>query len=304
LIEHGIPPSAATIGKGGARALAGNPELAEFHHIDRGKTMDSETDLTLAYANADFIPGASAYPPRWKEEGARLRSSLGTRALCGLAYGAGPRQRLDLFLPVNPARGLLVFIHGGYWLAFGREDWSAFAEGALARDWAVAMPSYTLAPEARITAMTQEIIAAVTLACQHVRGPLVISGHSAGGHLSARMACADLSPEWASRLRRVVPISPLADLRPLLRTKMNESLHLDLAEAEAESPAAHTLRAGTEAHVWVGAQERPSFLWQARLLSEHWSCGWSAAPGRHHFDVIDDLRNPASALTEHLLGGF
>ncbi len=265
--------------------------------------MDSETDLSLAYANADFIPGAAAYPPRWKEEGARLRSSLGNRALCGLPYGDGPRQRLDLFMPVNPARGLLVFIHGGYWVAFGREDWSAFAEGALARDWAVAMPSYTLAPQARISEMTAEITAAVGMACAQVRGPVVITGHSAGGHLSARMACADLTPDWAGRLRRVVPISPLADLRPLLRTKMNETLHLDLAEAEAESPAAHALRPGVEAHVWVGAQERASFLWQARLLSEHWSCPWTAARERHHFDVIDDMRNPASPLMEALLAG-
>ena len=266
--------------------------------------MQSETDLSLAYANADFIPRAASYPPRWKEEGARLRASLGTRAHLGLAYGESPRQRLDLFLPVNPARGLMVFIHGGYWLAFGREDWSAFAEGALARDWAVAMPSYTLAPEARIAEMTQEMIAAVTLACAQVRGPLVITGHSAGGHLSARMACADLSPDWAGRLRRVVPISPLSDLRPLIHTKMNETLHLDLPEAEGESPAAHHLRPGVHAHVWVGAEERPAFLWQARLLSEHWSCPWHAAQGRHHFDVIDDLRDPESALMDALLGGL
>jgi outer membrane protein TolC len=49
------------------------------------------------------------------------------------------------------------------------------------------------------------------------------------------------------------------------------------------------LRAGVQAHVWVGGQERPLFLWQARLLSERWGCGWSVEPGRHHFDVIDGL---------------
>ena len=77
---------------------------------------------------------------------------------------------------------------------------------------------------------------------------------------------------------------------------MNEKLHLDAAEIEAESPARKTLRAGVNAHVFVGAEERPAFLYQARLLSEAWRCPWTPTPGRHHFDVIEALADPASAL--------
>ncbi|MCC5971708.1 MAG: alpha/beta hydrolase [Pararhodobacter sp.] len=266
--------------------------------------MDQTEDLSRAYANADFITDAASYPPRWAAEAATFRATLGARARTGLPYGPGPRQCFDLFLPEGPARGLLIFIHGGYWLAFGPGDWSAFAQGALARGWAVAMPGYTLAPEARIGAMTREIEAAITAVAGMVEGPIVVTGHSAGGHLSARMACADLTPDWADRLRRVVPISPLADLRPLRRTGMNEKLKLDEAEARAESPALLPRRAGSEVFIWVGAQERPAFLWQARLLSEEWHCPWHAATGRHHFDVIDPMRAPESNLMEVLLGGL
>jgi hypothetical protein len=95
----------------------------------------------------------------------------------------------------------------------------------------------------------------------------------------------------------VVPISPLAELSPLMQTAMNATLRLDAAECAAESPARLPLRAGCTAHVVVGGQERPAFLWQARLLSEAWSCQWSVLAGRHHFDVIDGLADPASALT-------
>lgn len=266
--------------------------------------MDQSEDLSHAYANADFIADAASYPPRWAEEAATLRANLGARARTGIAYGPGARQVLDLFLPEGPAKGLMVFIHGGYWLAFGPGDWSAFAQGALARGWAVAMPGYTLAPEARITAMTREIEAAIGVAAEMVEGPIVVTGHSAGGHLSARMACADRTPDWAARLKRVVPISPLADLRPLMRTGMNEELRLDAAEAQAESPALLPRRPGSEVFVWVGAQERPAFLWQARLLSEAWHCPWHAASGRHHFDVIEPMRAAESDLMEVLLGGL
>ncbi len=261
--------------------------------------MSSQDAASRAYANGDFIPGSEALPDLWQRAAAEFRVSLGSRAETGLSYGPAQRQRFDLFRPEGVAKGLLVWVHGGYWLAFGRESWSHFAAGAVARGWAVAMPSYTLAPEARIAAMTQEIAAAVRAASALVPGPVVVSGHSAGGHLSARMGCTDID---LPQVRRVVPISPLADLEPLMATQMNLSLRIDAAEAQAESPARLALRPDCTAHVWVGGQERPAFLWQARLLSEDWACPWTVAPGKHHFSVIDDLTDPASGLVEACVG--
>jgi arylformamidase len=251
-------------------------------------------DYDRAYANGPFIPGAETFPPRWSQEAAEFRAALGPRARTAIPYGPRPRNLLDLFLPEAAPHGLLMFIHGGYWLKFDRETWSHLAAGAVARGWACALPSYTLAPEARISAMTQEIVIALELAPSLVAGPVVVTGHSAGGHLSARMGCADVA--LSTTVKRVVPISPLADLEPISLTAMNGDLRLDPQEIAGESPALRSLRPGVEAHVWVGAQERPAFLWQARLLSEAWSCPWTAESGRHHFDVIDGLTDPTSAL--------
>ena len=259
-------------------------------------------DMDRAYANGAFIAGAEDYPPRWARLAAEYRDGLGARARLGLVYGPGERQKFDLFLPEGPPRGVLVYVHGGYWLAFGREMWSHLAAGALARGWACAVPSYTLAPAAQISEITQEICRAVDAAAGKVAGPLVVTGHSAGGHLAARMGCED-TPVTA-RIARVVPISPVAELEPLMQTLMNEKLRITEPEAAKESPARLSLRKGVGAHVWVGGQERPAFLWQARLLSEAWDCDWTVAAGRHHFDVIDDLRDPASALMKACLDGF
>lgn len=249
-----------------------------------------------AYANGDFIAGAADFPPRWQAKAGAFRASLGARAQLDIPYGSGARNCFDLFLPESPARGLMMFIHGGYWLAFDRRDWSHLAAGALARGYACAMPSYTLAPEARISQITQEITAALSAAADHVAGPITVTGHSAGGHLAARLANIDITSPAAPRIRACVPISPLAELAPLIETSMNENLRLDADEVARESPARLPLRAGISAHIWVGAEERPAFLWQARTLSEEWACPWSVAPARHHFDVINDLENPASPL--------
>lgn len=264
-------------------------------------------DLSDAYAIGAYTPDWDSYPPRWTAEAAAMREALGDRAELDLAYGAGARNRFDLFHPEGSPRGLVVFVHGGYWRANDKSSWSQLAAGPLARGWAVAMPSYTLAPEARITRIRQEIAAAVNAAAARVAGPLVVTGHSAGGHLSARMRCRDggLDASVASRLRRVVPISPLSDLRPLMQTDMNADLRLDAAEAEAESPALKTDLFDVQTVVWVGADERPALLDQAYWLADAWPrTELTVVPGKHHFDVIEAMRTPDGALTEALIGGL
>ncbi len=89
-----------------------------------------------------------------------------------------------------------------------------------------------------------------------------------------------------------------------MATEMNATLKLDAAEAAAESPARLALRDEVSAHVWVGAAERPAFLWQARTLAEEWDCPWTADPGRHHFDVIEGLEDPDSVLCRVVTGGL
>lgn len=258
-------------------------------------------DWDDAFQNAAYIAQAETYPARWAEQAAAFRQRAQGRL--DLAYGPSPRARLDLFEPSAPARGLVVFIHGGYWLKFDKSYWSHLAAGALARGWAVALPSYTLAPEATIPEITAQIGTALTHAAGLVAGPIRLAGHSAGGHLVTRMVCTDspLAPEIRSRVAQVMSISGLHDLRPLLATRMNAQLRLTAASAEAESPALHRPLPGIPVTAWVGGQERPEFLRQAALLREAWpGTELVVVTGRHHFDVITDLGKANSDLAQIL----
>ncbi|MEM9426586.1 MAG: alpha/beta hydrolase [Pseudomonadota bacterium] len=259
----------------------------------------------IDFVNVDFIPGGADYPDRWQDEGRgyREREAAVGRARLNLPYGAGERQKFDIFHPAGKAEGLVVFVHGGYWMKFDRSYWSHFAEGLTQRGWAAVMPSYTLAPDARIQTMTLEMARAVEAAAGMVAGPIRLTGHSAGGHLVARLGCRDvaLDAEVRGRLAKIVPISPLTDLRPLMNVAMNETLGLDAAEAAAESPVLHA-PPDLPVTVWVGAEERPVFLDQAIALSEVWGAELRVDPGRHHFDVIDGLRDAESPLVASLLG--
>ena len=262
--------------------------------------MDGAT-LDVAYANADHIPGAAAFLTRWPARAAAFRASIGARGRLGLPYGPAPRAQFDLFLPEGAPAGVVVFVHGGYWRRFDRTDWSHLAAGPLARGWAVALPGYALAPQARIAEITRQVARAVDAIAAQVPGPMRLTGHSAGGHLVARMVMPDAGPACYDRIVACLPISPVAELGPLIPQAMNADLRLDPAEAAAESPARGRPRAGPRISIHVGADERPAFLWQAARLGDAWDAPVHVAPGRHHFDVIDDLSRPDSGLVDDLL---
>jgi len=264
------------------------------------------TDYDDAYANLAHIVDGTSWVARWSERAATFRASRPTgRVKLGLAYGASPRQRYDLFLPDDEPRGLAVFVHGGYWLRNDGAMWSHLAAGPLGRGFAVAIPTYRLAPEARVAEIAREVGVAIALAASQISGPIVLSGHSAGGQIVTRLACAPSS--FAGRLAKVASISGVHDLRPLLRTQMRVSLRLDEAEARAESPALLEPLAGTKLVAWVGGAEQSEFRRQNALLANVWTGLGAAtfayeAPDRHHFNVVEDLAEPESGLTAALIG--
>ena len=271
--------------------------------------MGQITDWDDAYANRAYIKDAGSIVEAWPLRAEAFRDELTQKGRMrpDIAYGSHERNRLDLFLPEGTPKGLVVFVHGGYWMLFDGKTFSYLAAGPLAEGYAVAVPSYVLCPEARITDITRQIGDAITVAAGEISGPIHLTGHSAGGHLVARMASATtpLLSKLLKRLRKTVSISGVHDLRPLMNTKMIETLNLDAAEADRESPSLLEPLPGTEITFWVGADERPEFLRQTRLMQDAWDgkakVDIVVEPAKHHFSVIEGLTDSNHALVRSLL---
>lgn len=269
-------------------------------------------DWDDAYANGPNIPGGERWPEAWVAPARAYREKLAAegRAELDIAYGEGERNRYDLFFPEGEPSGLVVFVHGGYWLRFDKSFWSHLAAGAVDSGFAVALPSYTLCPDTTVSGITKEVGRAIEAAASRISGPIRLTGHSAGGHLVTRMitTTSPLSAATRARIAHTGSISGVHDLRPLMKTAMNATLKIDAEEARAESPALLEPLAGARLTCWVGAAERGEFVRQNALLANVWT-GLGAATqiveeaDRHHFNVIDGLADASHPLTRCLLTG-
>jgi arylformamidase len=223
-----------------------------------------------------------------------------------MPYGPGERQEIDIFAPDAPQDGATVlFIHGGYWQALDRSSFSHLARGLNAHGLTVAIPSYDLCPKVRVG----EIVDEMRQACRALRdrGPLVVAGHSAGGHLAACL----LATDWASvglpaeLAGRAYAISGLFDLKPLVPTSVNRALGLSEREAERLSPFFWVPPAGRVLDAVAGGDESAEYLRQSRSIVERWGAAgvrtrFEAVPGANHFTVIAGLADPNSAMTRRV----
>lgn len=240
------------------------------------------------YNNRARVPGHPAVIAGWMRDAAAFRASHPPEVL---AYGPGPREAMDLFLPAG-IRGVAMFFHGGYWQALDRSSASHCAAGLLEHGIAVGVPSYDLCPAVPLSRIVEQAEAAARALHARLGRPMLISGHSAGGQLSA-MLLARLPAEIAAA---ALPISGLFWLEPLIPTSINTALGLDPAAARSLSPALLP-SPGRSLHCAVGGAESGEFLRQSREFADLWGGSWEALPELDHFTVLAPLSQADHPLT-------
>jgi arylformamidase len=263
-----------------------------------------------AYWEAEYnprvrVPDAQRYFDAWSSRAAGARARL--PGILDVAYGVDLRERFDLFR-ADDARGTLVFVHGGYWRAFGKEAFSWVAEPFVRAGISVVIPSYPLSPAVRLKDIVRSLAAAVShvqcaILTPEERRSTILVGHSAGAHLSACLLAAaqgDPAGPAGPAIDGIVCISGLFDLLPLLHTEMLSGMGWEPEELHAASPLFMPEPAGGTVILAVGGDETAEFHAQSARFARAWAqrvVGVWRPTGRDHFSVVDDLHGGDYELT-------
>jgi acetyl esterase/lipase len=257
----------------------------------------SRAERDAAYNNSVAVADSARLIAGLEVASAKFRASA--RCIRDVPYGPRERNRFDLLPATNPASPCLMFIHGGYWQRNTREMFSAVAEGVLAHGWSAALPGYTLAPEATLAEIVAEIIASLDWLAREggvhgIAGPLVVSGWSAGGHLTA-LALAH------PRVHAGLAISGIFELAPLRDTYLNEKLRLRDDEVEELSPLRLPAVQKPMA-IAYGTRELPMLINNSRAFHAHRAAAHAPGPllpiaHANHFTALDELQKPDGRLT-------
>jgi arylformamidase len=262
-------------------------------------------DYEAEYNNRARVPEHPALIDGWARDAAAYRDEARRRHR-RLTYGDGERLFIDVFHAETPRIApTVVFIHGGYWQGLHPSFFSHLARGLNAHGLTVAIPGYDLCPQVRVG----DIVDQMRQACAALagQGPLVVAGHSAGGHLAACL----LATDWhglglpSDLIGSAYAISGLFDLEPLLATQVNDALRMTEPEARRLSPIAWNPPAGRRFDAVVGADESSEYLRQSREMAERWGragvvARYEEVPGANHFTVIAPLSDPDSPMTRRI----
>jgi len=123
------------------------------------------------------------------------RDDGASRVASGVAYGAHPRQKLDVYAPPGVKDApVVVFFYGGSWNSGERVDYGFLGTALAAQGFVTVLPDYRLVPEVRFPAFIEDG-AAATAWVQREIGQfggdgrrVVVSGHSAGAYIASMLA--------------------------------------------------------------------------------------------------------------------
>ncbi|MGA4554900.1 alpha/beta hydrolase [Methylorubrum aminovorans] len=188
------------------------------------------------------------------------RDKGGRLAVRDAAYGADPRQRLDVFVPTVPVERapVLVFFYGGSWSSGSKDDYAFAAQAFAAQGFVTVLPDYRLYPQSRFPDFLKDGAAAIAWVRDNIAAQggdpnrIVLAGHSAGAYNAAMLG---LDPEYLRQagvdprsVRAVAGLSGPYDFLPFDQ-KTSIAVFGQAPDPEATQPVS-----------FAGAHSPPTFL--------------------------------------------
>ena len=261
-------------------------------------------DWDAAYDNRAAVPDFQDHIDHWARAARYFRHDGNFIGKYDLAYGDHPRQKYDLIRAFPPARGGVIFVHGGYWRALDKSYFTHLAAAFLTQGFDVALINYPFVTDTRVPDITRSVTQAIETIAKDMLDPIHLIGHSVGGHLVARQICNDIASNSSAtgKFASATMLSGLFDLTPLLNLELNEEFQLTKESAKSESPIQYS-SVLKNVNIVVGGDELPAFIEQSETMASNWDgADLIIADVHNHFTILNELRDPRNPLVQKIIG--
>ena len=253
---------------------------------------------------------------------ASAAASAETRArldcVLDVRYGPGAKETLDIFPAADsgarPGAPVHLFIHGGYWRAMDKSDYSFIADAFQPAGATTVVINYDLCPTVTLDTIVEQSNRSIAWTFRNIADyggdpeRLYVSGNSAGGHLTAMALAHDWESEGlpADIIKGAAPITGVFDCEPVLDITVNEEVRLEPEAARRLSPLHHPPRralplliavGGAEPRLWIKMSEDYAALCHAHGIE----CEYMEMPDQDHFDISRAVGDPESPLAHAML---
>ena len=277
------------------------------------RSFRTQAEIDEQYDVEGSVPDFGSYVDYFVSKSAHIRKRL--RPRFDVPFGPTTSETLDVYPAARPDAPIHMFIHGGYWHSLSSKEFSFVAEGLVAAGVTVVINNYALCPEVTITEIVRQNRAALAWLYRNAatfggnRSRLYVSGHSAGGHLTAMLLATDWERDFGlppDLVKGGTAISGLFDLEPFVHSWLQPTLRLTADEVDRMSPIRHIPDSASPLIVTFGGDESAEF----RRQSESFLAAWTEKgldgryldlPGRNHFTVLEDYVDRGSPLCRSIL---
>jgi len=231
-----------------------------------------------------------------------------------ISYGNSPREMLDIYAADKAGGPVLVYIHGGYWRSGSKEDNCNFVPTFTKRGATVVLVEYDLCPNVTVTDIVRQTRAAIAWSCKNITRyggdptRIFVSGHSAGGHLTAMALAHDWTKEGIPQdcIKGAVATSGVYDLDMVMKISVQEQVRMTPEIAKANSPFLNSLRVKCPMVVAVGGAEPKGWQQMAEDYFNHckrqgMNVEYLVVPGANHYTMSEKLRDDANPLTQAMI---
>ena len=263
----------------------------------------TQAELDRNYDQRNWVDNALEVIARYPVSSAATRRRLSFETA---SYGPSADEVLDIFPCRDPDAPVLIFVHGGAWQNFTKDDYSFVAEGFTSHGITTVIVNFAKIAAVRLLGMVEQVRRAINWVRENAARfggdpeRLYLCGHSSGAQMAASALLAPFGTP-ADGVRGLALISGSYDLEPVLLSARASYVKLDATEVDALSPQRHVSRLTCPVLMFYCQHDTDEFQRHSREMGEaikkagHLS-GLQRLDGLNHFEIIEELGKPDSSL--------